>query len=806
MRPPAPPRSAAPRLRRAAVLAALLAAVAAGACTTATPEVAPAPVGPPPESLAARRPIPHPVVESPNFARAVARGTRTRLGTPGPRYWQQYARYRITATLEPESQRLNGESTVTYYNRSPDTLRAIWVHLNQNLFAPNGVRNEVVPVTEGMEIIRVRAYGVPLAPLAPGDTSVGFTVEATRLKLQLPRAVYPREELQLEFAWAFAVPPDGAPRGGTTGDLYMVSYWYPQLAVYDDVDGWQIDPYMGRSEFYMGYADYDVALTVPAGWLVGATGELVNADQVLAPYVRQRLDYARQTGRLTHVVEEGDRGAGRATQGTPQGRLTWHFRAQQVRDFAFGASAQYLWDAAPAAVGDRDRNGAPDTVLVHTLYRPEVRRWAWDSSARYAQHSVEFLSDYLWPYPYPQMTALDGPVSCSGMEYPMLTCIGGPRDTLSLYSVTVHEIAHMWFPMQVGTDERRHAWMDEGLTRFNQAQAMRAFFRGYDREKLSRDAYLRLAGTGGEVELMRHGDLYPYDSPAYATATYEKMATNMTALRAILGDATGGTATRDSAFRTALRDYGIRWINRHPTPWDFFYAFERNAGRDLDWFWSPWWFETWTLDQGIAEVRAGSGDTLLVVVEDRGLAPMPVRLRVTRAEGPAELVTAPVRAWLQGERRQTVAVANGATVTQLEIDPEQAFPDVNRANNVWRRAAPAAAPANAATPAPRTAPAPTPAPAPRTTPPTQTPQTQTPQTPQTPQPQTPQTPQPQTPQTPQPQTPQTPQPQAPQTPQPQAPQPPPTQPAPPQPTQPPPTPAPTTPPPTTPTPQRPPPG
>jgi hypothetical protein len=369
--------------------------------------------------------------------------------------------------------------------------------------------------------------------------------------------------------------------------------------------------------------------------------------------------------------------------------------------------------------------------MVHTLYRPQARASAWEQAARYAQHSVQFLSDYLWPYRYPQMTAVDGPVSCSGMEYPMLTCIGGRRDTLSLYSVLVHEIGHMWFPMQVGSDERRFAWMDEGLTRFNQAQGMQAFFRGYDRERLARESYLRLAGTGNEVELMRHGDQYPYGSPAYATATYDKMATNLVALRAMLGD---------SAFRAAYRDYGLWWINRHPTPYDFFYAVERNARRDLDWFWSPWWYGTWTLDQAVAGVRAGAGDSLLVDVEDRGLVPMPVRLRVTRADGTTERVQGPVRPWLQGERRQAVAVADGATVAAIEIDPEQAFPDVNRANNVWRRAATTAAPAAAPTtpPAPASTPAPTPAPAPTQPAPTQpAPPRPTTPTPSTPTPQRP---------------------------------------------------------------------
>lgn len=677
------PSPAACRARPSRPLLSLAALALLGACAAPSPAPVPAaaPAATPTDSLLARRPIPHPVFEPPAFGRAVERGTRTRQGTPGPGYWQQYARYAISAELDPEMQRLTAQGTVTYYNRSPDTLRTVWVHLNQNLFAPNGVRNEVVPVTNGMEVFQV---GVDGRSLAPTDSGMGYWIDATRMRVTLPAPLLPGATTELRFAWAFEVPPDGAPRSGSTGDVFMIAYWYPQVAVYDDVNGWHTDPYMGNAEFYMGYADYDVALTLPAGWLVTATGDLVNAGEVLSPTTQQRLAQARAANRaVVRVVTEGDRGPGTATQGARGTKLTWRFRAQNVRDFSFGASSQWLWDAAAALAGDRDGNGTPDTTLVQAFYRPQARAWAWENAARYAQHSVEFLSGYLWPYPYAHMTALDGPVSCSGMEYPMLTCIGGARDTLSLYSVLVHEIAHMWFPMQVGSDERTFAWMDEGLTRFNQAQGMQAFFPGYDREALARQSYLAIAGTGGEVELMRHGDRYPYGTRAYAVATYDKMAVNLMSLRGVLGDST---------FLAAYRDYGQRWLGRHPTPHDFFYAFERSAGRDLDWLWSPWWYETWTLDQAVAEVRAGGGRAE-IVVEDRGLVPMPIHLTVTSDSGTVRRVTAPVTVWLEGARRHVVPIDSVGTVTRVEIDAEQRFPDANRANNVWQRAAAPAIPA-----------------------------------------------------------------------------------------------------------------
>jgi hypothetical protein len=601
----------------------------------------------------------------------------------------------MRAELDPVSKRLTGDSRVRYQNRSPDTLRLVAVHLYQNLFAPGSVRNVEVPTTTGMELTRVVAQGRPLPRLRDVDGSVqpGFQIEATIAWIRLPTPLAPGGSAEFEFSWEYTVPPDGAPRSGTDGEVFMLAYWYPQVAVYDDVNGWQTDWYLGTAEFYMDYADYDVALTVPAGWLIGATGELKNAPEVLTPATRDRLAEARRGASVVHVVTADDRAPGRSTTAGTGGKVTWLFEARNVRDFAWGTSDKYLWDATRAAVGTAgcvprassgSASAAPptecgqgtDTATINSFYRPSRIPWAWDQSARYARHSIEFLSGFLWPYPYPQMTALDGVVSCSGMEYPMITCIGGERDTLGLYSVTVHEFGHMWFPMQVGSDEKRHAWQDEGLTRFNQAQAMRSFFGGYDLERIVRDAYLGFARTGGEVELMRHGDLYPVGTPAYSVASYQKMATILVALRALLGD---------DVFMNAYREYGRRWINKHPTEYDFFHTFDDVSGRDLSWFWRTWFYETWTLDQAITGVQV-SGDSATIAVEDKGLAPMPVRLAITRqgVQG-VEHREIPVDVWLRGERRAILRVAASPKITKVEIDPDNVFPDIDRTNNRWGR-------------------------------------------------------------------------------------------------------------------------
>jgi hypothetical protein len=281
------------------------------------------------------RPVPYPVFETKAFARAIAHGTRTRTGEPGPNYWQPFARYRIDAELVPATSQITGRESVRYFNRSPDTLRAVWLFLNQNLFAPTAARVVATPVTGGMEILRVAAAG---RPLVKGDSGAAYTVDGTTMRIALPNPLLPHDSLDLDIAWAFQLPPDGAPREGSTGDVLMVAYWYPQLAVYDDVNGWQTDPYLGGAEFYMGYADYDVNVSVPQGWLVAATGELTNAQEVLSPQTRDRLAEARRGASVVHVVREADRGAGRnkATNTGFDGVLTWRFRARNVREVFVG--------------------------------------------------------------------------------------------------------------------------------------------------------------------------------------------------------------------------------------------------------------------------------------------------------------------------------------------------------------------------------------------------------------------------------------------------------------------------------------
>lgn len=642
------------------------------------------------------RPVPGPVYEIPGFTRAVDRGTRTRTGQPGAGYWVQHARYAIQAQLDVATDRVSGHERVVYLNNSPDTLGRIAVYLRQNVFAAGNPRRHSVPITGGVTLGRVAVDGHVVAAQPTGGAAkqvtgvggrrasagVGYTVDGTVMWIPLASPLLPHDSADLELSWSYAVAP--SPSDGREGredhHLYFMGYWYPQVAVYDDVNAWVTDPYLLEAEFYMDPADYDVRVTVPRGWSVGATGTLVNASEVLSPAARARLTEARRTGQVMHVVEPGASSASAFTRGGAT--ATWHFAAADVRDFSWGTSDQYVWDATRALVagGEDARGTAGDTVDIYSFYRISKPAAAWAiGGARFTRDAIEQLSTYLWAYPWPQMTSMEGVLDAGGMEYPMMTLISPWADTLSLAGDIMHETGHMWFPMQVGSNETRYPWMDEGFTQFDVAQAMRVLYgeprtggRPNDSEQGQRQLYLAAARAGDDMMLMWHGDLYP--ERFYFVMYYDKTAQVLAALRGVLGEET---------FHRAFREYGRRWVGKHPYPYDFFNAIADVAGRDLSWFWTTWFYEPWPLDQAIASVEP-QGDSTAITIEDRGLAPMPVLLVVTRADGGVQRLEVPVDAWLTGTRRHVVRVASLPSVVKVEIDPEALFPDMNRDNQVWR--------------------------------------------------------------------------------------------------------------------------
>ncbi len=632
-------------------------------------------------AVSVARPIPAPVVPSRGFQRAIQAGTRTSTGEPGDRYWQQWVDYDIDARVDESAKTLRGSERITYHNRSPYRLSGLVFNILQNYHAPGVERKRSAPVTGGATIDRVSFEGTEIEG-GVGQNRPGWSVEGTLMYVTLPRPVVPNGIVELEVEWTFPIPERGASaRMGHTGDeLLYLAYWFPQVAVFDDVIGWHADPFRGNAEFYSDFGSYRVTIDAPEGWLVMSTGTLENPDDVLAPDVAERLWRAESSDTVVHVVaHEVD---GSATADSPTGRLQWEFAADSVRDVAFAVMRNHAWDAARAEVGDRNGDGRAEYARVDAFWRASASRY--DDAWRYAQHSVEFLSEFTGlAYPWPHMSVFEGAgIIGGGMEYPMMTLVGSyeTRSDTALYGVIAHEIAHMWVPMTLNSNERRYAWLDEGTTSFNDNAASAAFYPERDAWSGSRDGYLQAVMGGWDAPIMRWSDMHR-SGDAYSIASYSKPAEVLRTLRHLLGEET---------FMEAYHAFYDRWAFRHPYPWDLFNTFEDVAGRELDWFWRAWYHESsqegeWYLDRAVSAVERLPGGETRITIADEGWIPMPVPLRITRADGEVLERTIPVDRWLTGADRATMVVPEGSPVQKVVIDPDALYPELDRSNDVWQR-------------------------------------------------------------------------------------------------------------------------
>lgn len=625
-----------------------------------------------PRHVEAQRVIPYPVEEPMDFLYAVEQGTRTLEGKPGPNYFTNTADYIINARLLPADTLLYGEATITYHNNSPDTLQLLVFELAQNLHKAGMPRNEVVEITGGVHLSRVAVEGQELGEVQ--FFQPGYAVETTNLIVIPHQAVGPNESVTVEIDWNFKVPQAGASgrMGYSQDNLYFLAYWYPHVATYDDIEGWFADVFTANAEFYHGFGNYELNITVPDNWIVMSTGHFENAEEVLADEVHRRFMHAQQSDTTFRILDAES--AASATKPSQNGTHTWKFRAENIRDVAFSATAASNWDALKTPVGDIDGDGEEDYATIHALWRNNAPLWK--DAAEYTAHAISYLSEYTgYPYPWSHMTAVEGAdIIGGGMEFPMITLIGSYNraNTEALYDVIAHEIAHMWIPMVVSNNERRNAWLDEGATTFHEANARWDIFP----ESFSRTAefqpYLRFAGTPYEGEIMRWSD-YHYPGPAYGVASYPKPGTVLIALQGVLGE---------ELFMQGWREFINRWAYKHPTPYDLFNTFEDVVGKDLDWFWRSWYFETWVLDQAVEDVQQ-NGNLATITISDLGQVPMPVDLTITLADGNTVKKRIEVDDWLAGNIQTSITIEAASEVIRVVIDADEYYPDADRSNNIW---------------------------------------------------------------------------------------------------------------------------
>jgi hypothetical protein len=445
------------------------------------------------------------------------------------------------------------------------------------------------------------------------------------------------------------------------------------MAVYDDVQGWNTDQYLGQGEFYLNYGNIQYEVTLPASYIVAGTGVLLNPNEVLTASQRERLALATKSDTTIQILTEPELRSG-AARPTREGSLTWRFRAENVRDAAWAASPEYLWDAS-----------SWEGILTHAYYRPSAIE-TWKDAARMSRYSIQEYSTRWFRYPYPQISAVEGPVS--GMEYPMVAMEARGRSGADLFRVLTHEIGHSWYPMIVGSDERRHAWMDEGFDTFINTFAEEGFWKRDDSPIRLRERQLvtRLDQSPTAQPIMTPANRYRNSSNLLSLAYVKPSIVLLTLRNKVLAPA---------VFDSAFREYTRRWAFKHPQPADFFRTVEEVSGRDLSWFWRGFFYTTGALDQSLESVKQEAGGSTQVTVANLGDAVMPVELQLSFEDGTADLVKLPVEIWYLGDR-YVYEDRSGKTVIGATVNPDGTLPDAITTNDAWKRPEPGQAKTSAA--------------------------------------------------------------------------------------------------------------
>ncbi|MET4073819.1 M1 family metallopeptidase [Hymenobacter sp. UYCo722] len=621
---------------------------------------------------------------NPSFIEQRSTPTRTAGGQPGAEYWQNAADYKIDARLDEKTARVSATVAITYTNNSPDALAFVWLQVDQNLYREDSRGAAITPVGGGrfgnnsrgfrggdsLQTVNIELHGKKL--------KANYRVTDTRMQIMLPEALKPNgDKLKIDIAYGFSIPEYGSDRLGRlqtkNGEIFEVAQWYPRMAVYDDVEGWNTLPYL-TAEFYLEYGNFDYTLNVPANYLVGGSGELVNPAEVLTSAQQSRLAKAAGSDQTVIVRSADEVTQAGSRPGGKNGRLTWHFKCQRARDVAWAASSSFVWDAAKMNLPSGRKS------LAQSLYPVEAAQdTAWNRSTEYVKKSIEYNSKQWYEYTYPVATNVAGVVG--GMEYPGIVFCGVKARKADLYSVTDHEFGHNWFPMIVGSNERKYPWMDEGFNTFINILSSGDFNNGEYAKQLNDTTRLvlgniRYIADPSTVAPYTVPDVTPANMLGYAA--YAKMGYGLFLLRSeVLGP---------DRFDYAFRTYIKRWAFKHPQPKDFFRTMNEASGEDLTWFWREWVYNNWTLDQAVTTVTYVNQDPAqgaLITVENKGQAAMPVIADVTETSGKTTRVRLPVEVW-QRSGTWTFRYNSTTPLMLVRLNPTKLLPDANPGNNVWR--------------------------------------------------------------------------------------------------------------------------
>ncbi len=595
-----------------------------------------------------------------NYYKPYELGTRSWDGKPGPNYWQNRVYYNIAASLDPKSRLLSGEETITYTNNSPDTLKSVRFKLQHDRYR-KGVQ---------------RAFDVAASDVSDEGThieSLTFNGKAVAAKDQNRSATFldvsikdtpllPKTSATFSVRWSYTMP---AAKGSARecvcdSTTFFVPYWYPQIAVYDDLNGWASHPYTGLQEFYHEFADYDVTIKMPAGFQVWATGEWQNAKDVLTADYFTRWEKAHTSAEVISIFSEKELKSSEVFKTSELSPIAFQFKASDVPDFAFAASDHYNWDATSEVVDDKTGR----RTFVSAAYNSASSDYP--QVAKIAADGIRLMSTWLpgYPFPYPVMTVFNGD---DGMEYPMM-CNDVSTAPSSPMTLTIHEVSHTYFPFMMGINEQDHAWMDEGWA---------AFFDYLLSDSLSNHTegrvrdYSAIAGTENDVPpMVKSRNL----STAYRNASYQRPSQAYFTLLDLLGY---------EKFQHCMTEYMNRWKGKHPAPFDFFQTWNDASGQNLDWFWKPWFFDWGYPDLGIqGVVRDEAANCQVILVERKGNIPVPIQLEVVYADGSKENFHQTAAVWRDGKKNTRIACAEGKKVKSAALGGTT-IPDVDRKDNKW---------------------------------------------------------------------------------------------------------------------------
>jgi hypothetical protein len=596
--------------------------------------------------------------------KAYANKTRSKTGVPGPKYWENHAKYTIHAELLAAESSLKGKETVIYKNNSPDTLKRLVIRLYQDFYKKGAARAwNIGPadLTDGVQIdyIKINGQNVKMP-----EKQYGYFFGTNRY-VALPQPLAPGQSVELSAGWRFHIPTTSRNRMGNYGKgRFFIAYWYPQISVYDDISGWDQIAFNGITEFYNDFNDYDVTLVMPKGYAVWATGHLDNAEGVFSKPVMKRLEEVKKSDKIIPVITQKDWKRNNVLQS--KGPTVWHFTADGVTDFSFAATLRYNWDASSVLVdtvaGRRVRVDAIYPDSSHTFQR----------AAYYARKSVEFMS-FRWPgyrYPYEHMTSFSNGTPNGGMETPMMANDGDPKDTVETANLVFHEISHSYFPFFMGTNERKYAWMDEGWAAYFTGlfSAQRAPEYPYFQRIAQR--FSQTSGREMEMPLMIPSNLI-CNFNYYRVQAYTRSSLAYRFLRDALGD---------SLFKKALHAYIVRWNGKHPIPFDFINTFRDVTKQNLMWFFKPWFFGPGYADLAIKAVTLKH----IIVIENKGGLPLPVNVVCKYSDGTTEVFSKSTAVWNKGQQSIRIQANISKKINKVMLGASH-VPDVDKSNNIWVR-------------------------------------------------------------------------------------------------------------------------